>query len=55
MKLTGHRTDAIYNRYAIVDSAMLEEGVAKLATLHANSQSTVKVSALPMRSTAKTL
>jgi integrase len=46
MKLTGHLTEAIYNRYAIVDSSMLEEGVAKLATLHANSQSTVKVSAV---------
>jgi hypothetical protein len=49
MKLTGHLTDAIYNRYAIVDSSMLEEGVAKLATLHANSQSRVQVSALSVR------
>lgn len=55
MKLTGHKTDAIYNRYAIVDSAMLEEGVAKLATLHANSQSTVKVSTLPVKPLVKSL
>jgi integrase len=55
MKLTGHRTDAIYNRYAIVDSSMLEEGVAKLATLHANSQSRVQVNALSARLPAKSL
>ncbi len=49
MKLTGHLTDSIYSRYAIVDSSMLEEGVAKLATLHANSQSRVQVSVLSAR------
>jgi integrase len=48
MKLTGHLTDAIYNRYAIVDSSMLEEGVAKLAALHANSQSKIKVSSVSL-------
>jgi integrase len=35
MKLTGHRTEAVYRRYAITDSAMLQEAAAKLATLHA--------------------
>jgi integrase len=35
MKLTGHRTEAIYRRYAIADRATLAEGVAKLARLHA--------------------
>lgn len=39
MRLTGHLTDAIYNRYAIVDSSMLEEGVAKLAAMSANVRS----------------
>lgn len=34
MKLSGHRTEAIYRRYAIADSAALAEGVGKLATLH---------------------
>jgi integrase len=34
MKLTGHLTAEVYRRYAIVDEAMLKEGVAKLATLH---------------------
>jgi len=31
MKLTGHKTEAIYRRYAIVSEADLREGVAKLA------------------------
>lgn len=34
MKLTGHRTEAVYRRYAITDSAMLQEAVSKLAALH---------------------
>lgn len=54
MKLTGHKTEAVYRRYAIVDSVMLEEAAVKLAALHAtegrpqtstteNRQSTGKV------------
>jgi len=35
MKLTGHKTDSVYQRYAIVSEADLREGVAKLARLHA--------------------
>lgn len=35
MKLTGHKTEAVYRRYAITSAADLAEGVAKLATLHA--------------------
>jgi len=34
MKLTGHRTEAVYRRYAIVSKSDLEEGVEKLARLH---------------------
>jgi hypothetical protein len=35
MKLTGHKTEAVYRRYAIADAASLAEGVEKLAKLHA--------------------
>ncbi len=34
MKLTGHKTEAIYRRYAIVSESDLSEGIAKLAALH---------------------
>jgi len=37
MKLTGHKTEAVYRRYAITSAADLSEGVAKLATLHSGS------------------
>jgi hypothetical protein len=33
MSLTGHKTEAVYRRYAIVDSAAQRDGVAKLARL----------------------
>ncbi len=33
MKLTGHKTEAVYRRYAIVSEADLREAVAKLARL----------------------
>jgi integrase len=38
MKLTGHRTESVYRRYAIVAEADLREGVAKLAVLHGGSR-----------------
>jgi integrase len=31
MKMTGHKTESVYRRYAIVDEAMLREGAEKLA------------------------
>jgi integrase len=34
MRMTGHQTEAIYRRYAITDSTMLQEAAAKLAALH---------------------
>ncbi len=37
MKLTGHKSEAIYRRYAIADSTALAEGVEKLARLHAKA------------------
>jgi integrase len=39
MKLTGHKTEAVYRRYAIVSEADLLEGVKKLAALHAGAGS----------------
>jgi hypothetical protein len=32
--MTGHLTEALYRRYAIVDEAMLREAGTKLAALH---------------------
>ena len=34
MKLTGHKTESIYRRYAIVAEQDLKDGVAKLAAFH---------------------
>jgi integrase len=34
MKLTGHKTESVYRRYAIVSEADLSEGLKRLATLH---------------------
>jgi hypothetical protein len=35
MKLTGHKAEAVYRRYAIVSEADLTTAVQKLAVLHA--------------------
>ena len=35
MKLTGHKTLAVYDRYAITDDGMLKDAALKLAALHA--------------------
>ena len=34
MKLTGHKTESVYRRYAIVSEADLAAGVQRLAVLH---------------------
>lgn len=52
MKLTGHKTEAVYRRYAIVDSTMLREAVDKLGALHAaeaNYPSSIRVSPVSSR------
>jgi integrase len=51
MKLTGHKTEAVYRRYAITSTADLSEGVAKLATLHGNEKATRTV--LPFATAGK--
>ena len=33
MKMVGHKTEAMYRRYAIADESMLREGAAKLEAL----------------------
>jgi integrase len=35
MRMTGHKTEAVYRRYAITDFAMLQEAAVKLAAFHA--------------------
>jgi hypothetical protein len=34
MKMVGHKTEAIYRRYAIADESMLRAGAEKLAAFH---------------------
>lgn len=43
MKLTGHKTESVYCRYAIADSAAQAEGVAKLARFRDQDAATRKV------------
>lgn len=47
MKMTGHKTEAVYRRYAIVDESMLREGAAKLAALHDSDRQSRKRRVLP--------
>ena len=47
MAITGHKTEAVYRRYAIVAEADLNDAAAKLATLHESHERTV----LPLRAT----
>jgi integrase len=48
MKLTGHKTEAVYRRYAIASEADLREGVQKLANLH-TADTRDKSAVLPLR------
>ncbi len=38
MKLTGHKTESVYRRYAIVSEGDLIEAVGKVAALHAHEE-----------------
>ncbi len=38
MKLTGHKTESVYRRYAIVAERDLAEGVQKLASFRQNDR-----------------
>lgn len=38
MKMVGHRTEAMYRRYAIVDEAVLKDAGAQLAELHSQQR-----------------
>ena len=42
MKLSGHKTESIYRRYAIVSEADLAEGVRKVAALQAGGESAAR-------------
>jgi integrase len=38
MKMTGHRSESVYRRYAIVDEGMMRDAAAKLTALHASDK-----------------
>ena len=48
MKMVGHKTEAMYRRYAIADESMLREGAAKLEALMAAQRGALRV-VVPLR------
>jgi hypothetical protein len=34
MKMSGHQTETVYRRYAIIDEGMMREAAEKLSRLH---------------------
>ena len=38
MKMVGHKTEAIYQRYAIADESMLRDAAEKLGLLHMSDE-----------------
>ena len=49
MAMVGHKTMAIYSRYAIADEGMLRDGAVKLAALHEREANTMPT-VIPLRS-----
>ena len=47
MKMVGHKTEAIYRRYAIAEEKMLVESATKLDQFHAFDQQKVPVAPAP--------
>lgn len=47
MQLTGHKTEAVYRRYAITSARDLAEGVRKLAALHDTAKGTRSALVIP--------
>ena len=47
MSITGHKTRSVFDRYAIVDEAMLREGAEKL-TLHYEAQAKSERKVVPL-------
>ena len=43
MKTVGHKTQAIYQRYAIADESMLKDAAEKLERLHVEDKASGKV------------
>ena len=48
MKMVGHKTEAMYRRYAIADESMLREGAAKLEALFEAQRGALRV-VVPLR------
>lgn len=49
MRMTGHKTESIYHRYAIVDEAMLRESAEKLAVFHDAAKQNARRKVVPLR------
>jgi len=54
MKLSGHKTESIYRRYAIVSEADLAEGVRKVAAMRAGEEEGRRVIGLSAAETSRT-
>jgi len=55
MKLTGHKTESVYRRYAIVSEADLSDGLKKLARLHHSDREQSKTVTKPLQSSGFSL